>query len=62
MAKFVHQALVRREVAVGLIEGAPKRRHRARRRVRMDEARKKATEFPRHDAPLEIMRSAPLGN
>ena len=43
MAKFVHQALVRREVVVTLIEGARKRGHRVYRGVDMARVRLKSS-------------------
>eukprot|EP00959_Pyramimonas_sp_CCMP1952_P219768 4594837-Pyramimonas_sp.AAC.1 len=60
MAKFIHQALVRREVVARLIEGAKRRGHRAHQHVCVEQVRKKAAELPEHDAPPEIMRSMPL--
>ncbi|CAK0866693.1 unnamed protein product [Prorocentrum cordatum] len=60
MAKFVHQALVRRHVVVALIQGAKSRGHRAHRNVCMDAVRRKALELPENDVPAEIMRLAPL--
>eukprot|EP00959_Pyramimonas_sp_CCMP1952_P123619 2584247-Pyramimonas_sp.AAC.1 len=38
------------------------RGRRAHQHARMEEVRTKATELPEHDAPPEIMRSAPLGD
>eukprot|EP00959_Pyramimonas_sp_CCMP1952_P223071 4663617-Pyramimonas_sp.AAC.2 len=60
MAKFVHQALVRRHVVVALIQGAKSRGHRAHRNVCMDAVRRKALELPENDVPAEIMRLVPL--
>eukprot|EP00959_Pyramimonas_sp_CCMP1952_P173005 3615405-Pyramimonas_sp.AAC.1 len=62
MAKFVHQALVRREVVARLIEGAKMRGHRAHQHVCVEEVRKKAAQLLEHDAPPEIRRLAPLGD
>ena len=42
MAKFVHQALVRREIVVQLIQSAKSRGHRAYRGVNMERVREKA--------------------
>ena len=60
MATFVHQALVRRKVVVGLIEGAKARGHRAYRNVDMDDVRKRAMGLPEEGVPAEIMRLVPL--
>eukprot|EP00959_Pyramimonas_sp_CCMP1952_P197146 4122876-Pyramimonas_sp.AAC.1 len=62
MGKFVHQALVRRDVVVKLIEGAKMRGHRAYQHVCMEEVRKKAAELPDGEVPPEIMRLVPLDN
>ncbi|CAK0825765.1 unnamed protein product [Prorocentrum cordatum] len=62
MAKFIHQAVVRRDVVVKLIEGAKKRGRRAYQHVCMEEVRKKAAELPDGEVPPEIMRLVPLDN
>ncbi|CAK0901015.1 unnamed protein product, partial [Prorocentrum cordatum] len=62
MAKFIHQAVVRRDVVVKLIEGAKKRGHRAYQHVCMEDVRKKAAELPDGEVPPEIMRLVPLDN
>ena len=60
MFSFVHQALVRRQVVVDLIQGAKARGHRAYRNVDMDAVRKKALELPVEGVPPEVMRMVPL--
>ena len=56
MAKFVHQAFVRRDVVVKLIEGAKSRGHRAYRSVDMERVRTKARELPENGVPPEIVQ------
>ena len=56
MATFVHQALVRRDVVVKLIEGTKNRGHRAHRSVDMGRVRAKARELPETGVPPEIFR------
>ena len=55
MAKFVHQAFVRRDVVVQLIEGAKNRGHRAYRSVDMSRVVAKARELPENGVPPEIV-------
>ena len=59
MASCVHQAHVRRDVVVGLIEGAQSRGHRSYRHVNMDDVRKKAERLPENGVPPEIVRLLP---
>ena len=56
MAKFVHQACVRRDVVVKLIDGAKSRGHRAYRSVDMERVRTKARELPENGVPPEIVQ------
>ena len=46
MARFIHQAWVRRAVVIKLIEGACRRQHRAYAGIVMDRVRKKAQCLP----------------
>ena len=59
MASFIHQARVRRDVVVKLIEGAKARGHRAYRLVDMDRVRLKAEGLPTDGVPPEIVRLLP---
>ena len=60
MAKFVHRALVRRDVVVRLIEGAKMRGHRAYKDICMEKVIEKAKELPENGVPWQIMRLMPL--
>ena len=60
MSTFVHQALVRRQVVIDLIEGAKARGHRAYRNIDMDAVRQKALDLPDEGVPPEVMRMVPL--
>lgn len=59
MASFVHQAHVRRDVVVELIEGAQGRCHRSYRHINIDAARKKAEELPENGVPPQDVRLLP---
>ena len=59
LAKFIHQALVRREVVVTLIENAVERGHRAYRHLDMHRVRQKAQELPEHGVPAHILKLLP---
>lgn len=59
MAKFIHQAVVRRHVVVELIANAKARGHRAYRSVDMDSVRDKAAMLPENGVPPEIVRLLP---
>ena len=59
MAKVVHQALVRRDVVLQLIQGAKNRGHRAYRNVNMERARLKAQSLPAHGVPPELIKVLP---
>ena len=59
MAKVAHQALVRRDVVLQLIQGAKDRGHRAYVKVDMDRARQKAQQLPEHGVPPELIRLLP---
>ena len=59
LAKFVHQARVRRAVVVKLIEDAKRRGHRAYARVDIATMREKATSLPEDGVPPEIVRLLP---
>ena len=62
LAKFVHQARVRRAVVVKLIEDAKRRGHRAYARVDIATMREKATSLPEDGVPPEIIRLLPHDN
>lgn len=59
MASFVHQAHARRDVIVGLIEGAQSRGHRSYRHVNMDDWRKRVVRLPENGVPPDILRLRP---
>ena len=59
MASFVHQAHVRRDVVVELIEDAQARGHRSYRHVSIAAVRKKAEQLPEDGIPPEIVRLLP---
>ena len=62
MAHFIHQALVRRDVVVRLIEGAKARGHRAYRAVDMQRVRSKAEALPENGIPPEVLAVIPHDN
>ena len=62
LAKFIHQARVRRVVVVKLIEDAKRRGHRAYARVDIASVRKKAASLPEDGVPPEIIRLLPHDN
>ena len=59
MAQFVHQALVRRDVVLQLIQGAKSRGHRAYANVDMKKATHKAQSLPENGVPPELVRVLP---
>ena len=59
MAQFVHQALVRRDVVLQLIQGAKNRGHRAYANVNMERAYAKAQSLPENGVPPELIRIIP---
>ena len=60
LTKFIHQALVRRDVVVDLIEKAQKRGHRAYKNIDMQRVRAKAAEtLPENGVPPEIAKLIP---
>ena len=59
MAKFVHQAFVRRDVVVKLIKRAKSRGHRAHRSVGMERVRAKARDLPENGVPPELVHIIP---
>ena len=59
MAQFVHQALVRRDVVLQLIQGAKNRGHRAYANVDMGRAHAKAQALPENGVPPELIRVIP---
>ena len=59
-ARFIHQATVRREVVIELIEEMKRRGHSAYKHVDMDAVRERAEGLPEDDVPPEIIRLLPL--
>ena len=59
-ARFIHQATVRREVVIELIEEMKRRGHSAYKHVDMDAVRERAKGLPEDDVPPEIIRLLPL--
>ena len=56
LSKFIHQAIVRRDVVVRLIDNARRRGHRAYRDIDMAQVRAKAErELPENDAPACVV-------
>ena len=53
LSKFIHQALVRRDVVISLIENAVERGHRAYRHLDMLRVRQKAQELPEKGVPAQ---------
>ena len=53
-AQNIHQATVRRQVVIDLIQGAVNRKHRAYTSVAMERVREKAKRLPEHGVPPEI--------
>ena len=62
MARFIHQAMVRRSVVVKLIETMKERGHRAYNNIDMNEVVAKSVALPEHDVSPEIVRLLPLGD
>ena len=60
LAKFIHQALVRRDVVIALIENAWARGHRAYRHLDMDRVRRKAQDLPVEGVPEHILKLMPF--
>ena len=60
LAKFIHQALVRRDVVISLIENAWERGHRAYRHLDMDRVRQKAQDLPANGVPEHILKLMPF--
>ena len=60
MARFIHQAMVRRSVVVKLIETMKKRGHRAYKHIEMNDDIAKDSALPERDVPPEIVRLLPL--
>ena len=60
MARFIHQAMVRRSVVLNFIETMRKRGHRAYKHLDMNEVIAKPFALPEHDVPPEIVRLFPL--
>ena len=59
LAKFIHQALVRRDVVVTLIANAVERGHLAYRHLDLHRVRQKAQELPEHGVPAHILKLLP---
>ena len=59
LARFVHQARVRRRVVVDLIRGAKDRGHRAYKLVDMEKVKEKAARLPEDVVPAEIVALLP---
>ena len=59
MARFMHQAMVRRSVVVKLFETMKTRRHRTYNNIDMNEVIAKAATLPEHDVPPEMIRLLP---
>ena len=59
MAQFVHQACVRRDVVLQLIQGAKNRGHRAYANVNMESAYAKAQSLPVNGVPPELIHVIP---
>ena len=59
MAKVVHQAHVRRNVVLQLIQSAKNRGHRAYVNVDMERARQKARNLPANGIPPELIKVLP---
>ena len=62
MARFIHQAMVRRSVIVKLIETMKRKGHRAYKRIDMNEVIAKSAALPKNDVPPEIIRLLPLND
>ena len=62
MTKVIHQALVRRDVVILLIEKAKERGHRSYVNLDMDRVRRKAQDLPSHGVPPELIRLCPHDN
>ena len=60
IARYIHQAMVRRSVVVKLIETMKRRGHRAYKHIDMNEVFIKAFELPEHNVSPEIIRLLPL--
>ena len=60
LAKLIHQALVRRDVVIALIENAWERGHRAYRHLDMDRVRQKAQDLPVKGVPEHILKLMPF--
>ena len=56
MARFIHQALVRRHVVIRLIEGAKRRGHIGYAHVDLEAVRRKAEQLPENGVPGEVLR------
>ena len=54
-AQNIHQATVRRQVVIDLIQGAVNRKHRAYTSVAMERVRQNAQRLPEHGVPPEII-------
>ena len=59
LSKFIHQALVRRDVVISLIGNAVERGHRAYRHLDMVRVRQKAQELPVNGVPAHILKLLP---
>ena len=59
MARFIHQAMVRRSVVVKLIEIMKKCGHRAYKHIDKNEVIAKASALREHDVPPDILRLLP---
>ena len=59
-ARFIHQATVRRNVVVDLIEEMQRRGHSAYKHVDMEAVRERAEALPVDDVPHEIIRQLPF--
>ena len=59
LARFIHQARVRRHVVVGLIRAAKERGHRSYKTIDMDSVEKKAARLPEDGVPPEIVALLP---
>ena len=59
-ASFIHQANVRRDVVVALIEEMQRRGHAAYKHVDLAAVKERAMSVPENDVPPEIIRMLPL--
>ena len=61
-ARFIHQATVRRQVVIKVIEELKRRGHSAYVNVDLEDVKQRAQALPENDIPPEIVRLLPLDN